>query len=148
MHFIAYHIMQLFCTPIYTRHTYEMNTHYKRDIFNFKRPNKTKKKKLHHYACINAKPWDLNPIGSPEGHGTTPFEGYQRWPKTGSLGAVMRLTALRHSLQDRNRHPTKPSHSKKKKNPPNYPPLLDTGLAHYYRQKCTREPPRSTSRLT
>ena len=53
------------------------------------------KTNLHHSAFLNTKPWDSHPYASPEGLGTTPSEEYQRWPKTGPLGAAMRLTALR-----------------------------------------------------
>jgi hypothetical protein len=49
----------------------------------------------HYDVFFNTKPWDLHPYALPEGHGTTPFEGYQWWPKTWSLGAAMRLTAFR-----------------------------------------------------
>ena len=57
----------------------------------------TNKNKInsYHYVFLNTKPSDLHPYASPEGLGTTPFEGYQRWPKTRPRGAAMRLTALR-----------------------------------------------------
>jgi hypothetical protein len=87
-------------------------------------PTKTKEinTDLHHDVFrINTQPEDLHPYASPEGFGITPYEGYQWWPKTGPLGAAMRLTALRKSPKEITRHPKNSRHQKMKTKPPDPP---------------------------
>jgi hypothetical protein len=58
------------------------------------------KKYLHHKVFSNTKTWDLHPYASPEGPGTPPSENCQGWSTARSLGAAMRLTALRQPPTD------------------------------------------------
>ena len=57
-------------------------------------------KQHHNTVFLNTTAWDSHPHASPEGPGTTPSKKCQRWSSAGSLGAAMRLTALRQSPQD------------------------------------------------
>ena len=45
-HFTAFNPVQLFCTPRDTRLTHETNTHYKRDLFTIRRPDRDGKKNI------------------------------------------------------------------------------------------------------
>ena len=54
------------------------------------------KTKHHNPVFLNTTAWDSHPHASPEGLGTTPSAGSQRRSAARSLGAAMRLTALRH----------------------------------------------------
>ena len=79
---------------------------------------------LHHNVFTNTKPWDSHPYVSPEGHGTTLFEGYQRWPKMVPLGAAMRLTTSHHPLNQElkdNRAPKIRTRTPKSSLPPIFP---------------------------
>jgi hypothetical protein len=89
---------------------------------------------LHHVVFFNIKLRELHPFAYSEGHGTTLSEGYQCWPKTGPLGAAMRLTALRQSPKEvtrhpkNSKHPKKPRHPKNRLEPPDYSCLRNCGL--------------------
>ncbi len=94
-------LLSVLCNLFAPRHTPDVYTKQTRSSSVTSTPFTDQAKKYitntkhHNSVFLNTKTRDSHPNASPEGHGFTPPEKYQWWPRTWPLGAAMRLTALR-----------------------------------------------------